>query len=81
LPQLSNVRPSTDGGEDAAFDALATRQDKSIRYQQNLTHRNIALAVLNQGRWRLVRRRLEAVAAAVDAATPGSSAEVEIPIE
>ena len=66
--------------EDAAFDVLVT-SDKSIRYQQNLTHRKIALVVLSQGRWRLVRRRLEAVAAAVDVATPGSYAEVEIPGE
>jgi hypothetical protein len=66
--------------EDALFDVLVT-SDKSIRYQQNFKQRKIALVVLSQGRWRLVRRRLEAVAAAVDAATPGSYSEVEIPIE
>jgi hypothetical protein len=54
--------------------------DKGIRYQQNLTGRKLALVVLTQGRWRLVRQRLGAIAAAVDAATPGSYAEVEIPI-
>jgi hypothetical protein len=54
--------------------------DKGIRYQQNLTGRKLALVVLTQGRWRLVRLRLGAIAAAVDAATPGSYAEVEIPI-
>jgi hypothetical protein len=37
--------------------------------------------VLSQGRWRLVRQKLKAVAAAVEAATPGSYAEVEIPID
>jgi hypothetical protein len=65
--------------EDAAFDVLIT-SDKGIRYQQNLTGRKLALVVLSQGRWRLVRQRLKAVAAAVEAATPGSYTEVEIPI-
>jgi hypothetical protein len=65
--------------EDAAFDVLVT-SDKSIRYQQNLTRRKLALVVLSQGRWRLVRQKLKAVAAAVEAATPGSYTEVEIPV-
>ena len=66
--------------EDATFDVLVT-SDKSIKYQQNLTGLKIALVVLSQGRWRLVRQRLEAIAAAVEAATPGSYVEVEVPIE
>lgn len=64
--------------EDAAFDVMVT-SDKSIRHQQNLTGRKIALVVLSQGRWRLVRQRLEAIAAAVHAAKPGSFTEVDIP--
>jgi hypothetical protein len=66
--------------EGAAFDVIVT-SDKSIKYQQNLTGRRIALVVLSQGRWRLVRQRLEAIAAAVDAATPGSYIEVELPVD
>ena len=65
--------------EDAAFDVFIT-SDRNIRYQQNLTNRKLAMVVLSQGRWRLVRQRLGAIAAAVDAATPGSYIEVEIPI-
>jgi hypothetical protein len=65
--------------EDSAFDVLVT-SDKSIKYQQNLTGRKLALVVLSQGRWRLVRQSLETIAAAVDAATPGSYVEVEIPV-
>ena len=65
--------------EDAAFDVFIT-SDKNIRYQQDLTNRKLALVVLSQGRWRLVRQRLGAIAAAVEAATPGSYTEVEIPI-
>lgn len=59
--------------EDAAFDVLVT-SDKGIKYQQNLSGRRLALVVLSQG-----RRRLEAIAAAVNAATPGSYTDVEIP--
>ena len=66
--------------EDAAFDVMVT-SDKSIKYQQNLTGRKLALVVLSQGRWRLVRQRLDAIAAAVYAATPGSYTEVELPID
>lgn len=68
-----------EAAEEAAFDLFIT-SDKNIRYQQNLTGRKLAVLVLSQGRWRLVRQRLGAIAAAVDAATPGSYSEVEIPI-
>jgi hypothetical protein len=50
--------------EDAAFDVFIT-SDKNIRYQQNLINRKLALVVLSQGRWRLVRQRLGAIAAAL----------------
>jgi hypothetical protein len=63
--------------EEAGFEVLVT-SDKSIRYQQNLMGRKIALVVLSQGRWGLVRRRLAEIAAAVSAAAPGSYTEVEI---
>jgi hypothetical protein len=43
--------------EEAGFEVLVT-SDKSIRYQQNLMGRKIALVVLSQGRWELVRRKL-----------------------
>ena len=65
--------------EDAAFDVFIT-SDKNIRYQQNLTGRKLAVVVLSQGRRRLVRQRLEGIAAMVDAETPGSYSEVEVPI-
>ena len=65
--------------EEAAFDLLLTT-DQRIRYQQNLTGRTIAIVVLSGStRWSRVRLRLERIAAAVNAATPGSYAEVEIP--
>ena len=47
---------------EAAFDVLVT-SDKSIKYQQNLTGRNIAIVVLSQGRWKPIRQRLDAIVA------------------
>lgn len=66
--------------EAAGFDLLVTT-DKNVRYQQNLAGRIISIVVLGQSPWGLVRRRLGAVVAAVDAAAPGSYAEVEIPFD
>jgi hypothetical protein len=66
--------------EEAGFDVLVTA-DKNIRHQQNLAGRKIALVVLTQLRWGLVRKMLREIAAAVDASAPGSFAEVDIPYE
>ncbi len=52
--------------------------DKNIRYQQNLAGRKIALVVLGQGRWGLIKPHMAQIVATVNAATPGSFAEVEI---
>jgi len=57
--------------EDAGFHVMVT-SDKSIRYQQNLEGRKIALVVLTQGRWSAVRKRLTEIAQAVDASRPAS---------
>jgi hypothetical protein len=64
--------------EDEGFDLLLTT-DKRIRYQQNLTGRKIAIAVLGNSTWRIVRLHLAKIAAAVDETTPGSYVEIEIP--
>lgn len=64
--------------EAARFDILLTT-DKNIRYQQNLTGRQIAIVVLGNSTWRTVERYLDRVALAVDAATPGSYTEIDIP--
>ena len=66
--------------ESAGFDLLLTT-DKRIRYQQNLSGRTIAIIVLGNSPWRLVRLHLERIAAAVNAATTGSYAEVDIPFK
>ena len=66
--------------EDAGFDLLVTT-DKNVRYQQNLVGRKISIVVLGNSPWWLVRQHLDRIAAAVNAATPGSYAEVPIPFE
>jgi len=66
--------------EAAGFDLLLTT-DKRIRYQQNLTSRKIAIVVLGNSTWRLVRMYLDRIALAVAEATPGSYAEVDIPFK
>ena len=64
--------------ERAGFDVLLTA-DKNMRYQQNLTGRRIALVVLSTPQWPVVRLHLDKIAAAVNACTQGSFAEVDIP--
>ena len=55
--------------------------DRNLRYQQNLAGRKIAVVVLGKGRWTLIKRHVDKVVEAVNAATPGSYFEVEIPSE
>jgi hypothetical protein len=66
--------------EGAGFDVLLTT-DKNVRYQQNLAGRNISIVVLGNSPWWLVRQHLDEIVAAVNAATPGSYVEVEIPFK
>ena len=55
--------------------------DKNIRYQRNLAGRKIALVILGNQQWPVVKLHLDKIAAAVNAATPGSFAEVDIPFD
>jgi hypothetical protein len=64
-----------DLAEGAGFELLLTT-DKNIRYQQNLTARKIAVVVLGNSQWRVVRQYSDKILAAVNAATPGSYVEV-----
>ena len=66
--------------EEAGYEVLLST-DKSIRYQQNLAGRKIALVILGNQQWPVVRLYLDRIAAAVNACTPGSYAEVEIPFQ
>ena len=64
--------------EKAGYELLLT-SDKNMRYQQNLSGRTIAVVVLANQQWPAVRLHLDRIAAAVNAAPPGSYTEVEIP--
>jgi hypothetical protein len=69
-----------DAAEAAGFDLFVTT-DRNLRYQQNLAGRKIAIIVLGNGRWRLIKNRLPIIGATVAAAAPGSFTEIEIPID
>ena len=64
--------------EEAGFDVLLST-DKNIQHQQNLKGRRIAIVVLGNPQRPAVHRHIDRVIAAVNAATPGSYVEVEIP--
>jgi hypothetical protein len=51
----------------------------NLSYQQNLSGRKIAIVVLGQGRWSLIKAHVSEVVAAVTVAAPGSYTLVEIP--
>jgi hypothetical protein len=68
-----------DAAEEVAIDLLLTT-DRRIRYRQNLAGRKIALVVLTgTTKWSRVRLHLERIAAVVNAATPASYTEIDIP--
>jgi hypothetical protein len=64
--------------EKAAFEIFLTT-DKNIRYQQNLADRTIAIVVLGNSRWPVLRRHVERVVTAIGSAKPGTYTEVEVP--
>ncbi|KQT13510.1 hypothetical protein [Ramlibacter sp. Leaf400] len=61
----------------AGFDVLVTT-DGNLRYQQNLTSRNLALVVILSASWPRIRAALPMVVGAVDSAAPGSYQEVNV---
>lgn len=70
-----------DAAEKAAVDVLLTT-DQRIRYQQNLTGRKIAIVVLaGSTKWSRARVHIDHIVTAVNAATPASYTEVEIPFD
>lgn len=64
--------------EEAGFQLMVTT-DKNIRYQQNLVSRKIALVVLTNSQWPMVKLIAEEIAIAVHKATAGSYVEIEVP--
>lgn len=66
--------------EEAGFEVLVTT-DKNMVTQQNLKGRAIAIVALGNSQWRIVQRHVRKVASAVNAATPGSYTEVDVPFK
>jgi hypothetical protein len=64
--------------EAAGFEILVTT-DKNFTYQQNLQGRKIAIVVLGNQQWPVLRVHVQVVVDAVNTALPGSYVLVEIP--
>ena len=64
--------------EEAGFEVLVT-PDKNILNQQSLKKYKIAIIVLGNPQWPVLRHHVDRVVAAVNAAKPGTYCEVEIP--
>ena len=67
-----------ESAEEAGYDLLLST-DQNIRYQQNLSHRKIAIVVLTDQQWPNVRLHLGRIVAAVGTTVPGSYVGVNIP--
>jgi hypothetical protein len=66
--------------ERAGFEVFVTT-DKNMRHQQNMAGRTIAVVVIGRQQWPALQPHVALVVAAVNAATPGSLTEVDIPID
>ena len=63
---------------EAASDALITT-DQSLKYQQNLTGRKIAILVLPTNDWPVIRQHGEEIATTVTTLKPGDFVELVWP--
>lgn len=63
--------------EQAGYEVLVTG-DKNLRYQQNMTKRELALVILGTNRWTLIRSSPDVILRAIDDATSGSFVEVDL---
>ena len=64
--------------EVAGFELFVTT-DQNLRYQQNITDRNLAIAVLMAASWPRVERHAKHVVAQIDALSAGGYVEIVIP--
>ncbi|MBS3966625.1 MAG: DUF5615 family PIN-like protein [Truepera sp.] len=60
------------------YDVLVTT-DTNLKHQQNLSYWHVAVVVLLTTSWPRLRRVVDTVIRAIEAATPGSYTEVTIP--
>ena len=64
-----------DNAEREGYEIMITA-DQSMRYQQNMTNRQIAVIVLLSNRWPRVQLRIEDIRTALDGMKPGEVREV-----
>ena len=64
--------------EEAGYELFITA-DQEVSYQQNFAGRKMALLVLRTNNWDYVKAAVAKVITAIEAVTPGSYAELEIP--
>jgi hypothetical protein len=62
--------------EQAGFSVMVTT-DTNIRFQQNMSGRQIAIVAVSPNRWTLIRVRLSEIVKAVEAVKPGEIRLVE----
>ena len=67
-----------DRAEEAGFDVLLTT-DQSLRYQQDMSNRRIAVVVLMNANWNRISRQTELIRSSLDGLQPGEVREVPIP--
>jgi hypothetical protein len=64
-----------EAAESDGFEVLVTG-DQTLRHEQNLNDRKLAVVVLSTVEWKILEGHLPKILAAVDSATPGSIQEV-----
>jgi hypothetical protein len=64
--------------EAAGFEVLVTT-DKNLRYQQNLTHRKIAVVVLSATSWPRVQKVAHQIALALTSIKPNDYLKIDVP--
>jgi len=62
----------------AGYEVLVTT-DQNLRYQQNVSGRTLAIAVLMAASWPRIERHAAQVVAQIDLPAPGAYAEIQIP--
>ena len=67
-----------DRAEQEGYEVLITT-DQKLRYQQNLTGRDLAIIVLLKNNWPRVQLGIEEILAALEEIQPGELREVSIP--
>jgi hypothetical protein len=68
-----------DAADAAGFDVLVTT-DKNLPHQQNLAQRRLAIVVLGNAQWPVLKLQIQLAVDAINSAKPGSCAVVEIPV-